>query len=167
MYYTHTAPEIESRAVEFHEPPTRERALPVHAACQRPIGELATAESYVCLLSFCSSSGFSASVSQPYNITSPSSSRVIVFDKVSRNEGGFYDAKLGSFSPNCKGVFFFTLDLSSQRGTLASVHLMHNELVALNLRANGRFTGDSGTASTSTILQLNAGDQVFVVLVYD
>lgn len=81
--------------------------------------------------------------------------------------GGHYDASMGSFVSPCNGGFSFTVDLASPRGTLASVHVMHNAEVIHRVRANGRFTGDHGSASGTVVAQLSRGDHVFVVLVYD
>ncbi|KAK2166601.1 hypothetical protein LSH36_37g03016 [Paralvinella palmiformis] len=112
-------------------------------------------------------SPFSATLTSTLSVGLSQNSRTIIFDDVLLNEGDAYNATSGLFTSPIDGVYVFTLDIRSMRGTLASVKVMRNDRVVHSIRANGRNTGDEGAGSGTVAIFLSRGDDVYAKLFYE
>ncbi|KAL8207602.1 UNVERIFIED_CONTAM: Complement C1q tumor necrosis factor- protein 7 [Gekko kuhli] len=104
-------------------------------------------------------SAFSVGITTSY----PEERLPIIFNKVLFNEGGHYNPSTGKFICAIPGIYYFSYDI-----TLANKHL------AIGLVHNGKFriktfdanTGNHDVASGSTVMYLQAEDEVWLEIFY-
>lgn len=111
---------------------------------------------------------FSAELSM--NLVHPSAGMSIVFDEVQFNTGNFYNNKTGTFYCPTSGVYYFSLELSSN-GHPQSSHSLHAKIMKNGspisitvLDSESHLSWLRRTSSVTT--QLAQGDVISVVINY-
>jgi len=92
--------------------------------------------------------------------------QTIVFDQVDTNLGGGYNGTTGVFTAPVAGAYVFSLTFymwySSSYASAGQLSIMQNNVQSIRVLVELDSNADDGTASGTTVLSLNKGDQVHV-----
>jgi len=107
---------------------------------------------------------FHASLST--NIPGTTSGQTIVFNQVDTNLGGGYSGTTGVFTAPVSGTYVFSLTFfmsySSSYARYGELYIMQNNVQSIRVFVDLYSGANQGTASGTTVLSLNKGDQVYV-----
>ncbi|XP_078577106.1 complement C1q tumor necrosis factor-related protein 4-like [Branchiostoma floridae x Branchiostoma japonicum] len=106
------------------------------------------------------------SVARTEDVSETSSDTLVTYDIVITNVGGAFNKETGKFVAAIGGVYYFTF--TGRTAWNANVHykahLMKNEEMVVSLQEHNGDLGQHNSGSTSAILQLRHGDEVWVRL---
>ena len=107
---------------------------------------------------------FHASLSS--NIPGTTSGQTIVFNQVDTNLGGGYNGTTGVFTARVAGAYVFSLtfymNYHSSYVRAGVLSIMNNNVQSIRVLVELDSNANEGTASGTTVLPLNKGDQVRV-----
>ena len=92
--------------------------------------------------------------------------QTIVFNQVDTNLGGGYSGTTGVFTAPVAGTYVFSLTFEmyyySSHASNGELYIMKNQDQSIRVWLELDNNADEGTASGTTVLSLNKGDQVYV-----
>ena len=101
------------------------------------------------------------------NIHGTTYGQTVVFNQVDTNLGGGYSGTTGIFTALVAGTYVFSLTFymyyrSSSYASAGELYIMQNNVQSIRVWVRLDNNADQGTASGTTVLSLNKGDQVYV-----
>ncbi|XP_078702818.1 complement C1q-like protein 4 [Branchiostoma floridae x Branchiostoma belcheri] len=99
-------------------------------------------------------------------LDAPDGNKVVTYDNVYVNVGAAYNRSSGKFVAPVAGIYSFTFNGMTRSVTSASywIALIQNDLPRATLWEDNTSSGSVHSSSNTVLLQLAAGDQVFVEL---
>jgi len=100
------------------------------------------------------------------NVHGTTGGQTIVFDQVHTNLGGGYSGTTGVFTAPVAGTYVLSLTFcmwyGSPYSSVGDLYIMQNNVQLIRVFVELDSNANEGTASGTTVLSLNKGDQVFV-----
>jgi len=110
---------------------------------------------------------FHASLSYDKSIRGATSGQTVIFNRVDTNLGGGYNGTTGVFRAPVAGTYVFSLTFFMSYHTTdpsrGELHIVKNNGYGLRVFRELDTNIDEGTATGTTVLPLNKGDQVHVI----
>ncbi|XP_013387049.1 complement C1q tumor necrosis factor-related protein 6-like [Lingula anatina] len=105
---------------------------------------------------------FAVGRSKSQNLVASTTDIKITFDKIFSNHGSNFDAANSLFRAPVDGAYMFTMTMLSNHGSAGRVYLIRNG--AYETEMFGYDTVDAATGTNQVILDLKAGDEVWLKL---